>query len=70
MLVAQFEAHYDSYKAAEYNEATLRIDFLNKFFKTIKVIKMLDPKMLRENIDDAGKNLARRGDPKIIQTFD
>lgn len=31
-LVQQFETHLDTYKSHEYNEATLRIDFLNKFF--------------------------------------
>ena len=34
-LVEKFEEHYDSYKASSYNEATLRIDFLNKFFHAL-----------------------------------
>ncbi|MCX6801254.1 MAG: serine--tRNA ligase [Candidatus Diapherotrites archaeon] len=31
---------------------------------------MLDPKIIRENTEGVGKNLAKRGDPKIIQAFD
>lgn len=34
-LVDNFKEHIESYKASDYNEATLRIDYLNKFFKIL-----------------------------------
>ncbi len=34
-LIEQFKKHSSSYKAADYKEATLRIDFLNKFFYSL-----------------------------------
>ncbi|MCO5142571.1 MAG: N-6 DNA methylase [Oligoflexia bacterium] len=34
-LVDNFKEHIESYKAPDYNEATLRIDYLNKFFKIL-----------------------------------
>ncbi len=34
-LVIQFRDHIGEYKKASYNEASLRIDFLNKFFKIL-----------------------------------
>jgi hypothetical protein len=34
-LVSRFEQHSDSYKSGKYNEAQLRIEFLDPFFKTL-----------------------------------
>ena len=34
-LVGQFDSHITQYKDSKYNEATLRIDFLNKFFNEV-----------------------------------
>jgi hypothetical protein len=34
-LVSQFKEHYASYHAITYDEARLRIDFINKFFTAL-----------------------------------